>query len=143
MPDLDITAVVTVADDGGSSGRIREHRDVLPPGDLRQALSALATKPEIAELFQHRFGGSGDLTGHAVGNVVLCGLLEMHADPVLALGRAAQMVGARGRVLPMSNFPVDIKAVFGPRCDGFVAGHYGCRPSIQWQSAAVTWKRYG
>jgi uncharacterized cofD-like protein len=110
LPDLELTAVVTVADDGGSSGRIRAHRDVLPPGDLRQALSALASKPEVAALFQHRFGGSGDLTGHTVGNVLLCGLLEMHNDPVAALDRAAEMIGARGRVLPMSKVSMTIEA---------------------------------
>jgi uncharacterized cofD-like protein len=126
LPDLDLTAVVTVGDDGGSSGRIREHRDILPPGDLRQALAALSTRPDVADLFQHRFGGSGDLTGHTVGNVLLCGLLEMYGDPVTALERAAEIVGARGRVLPMSNVPVDIEAdVSEPDCgpDGSQSGN--------------------
>ncbi|MBF9130998.1 uridine diphosphate-N-acetylglucosamine-binding protein YvcK [Plantactinospora sp. S1510] len=119
-PDLDlgITAVVTVGDDGGSSGRLRADRGALPPGDLRQALAALAAdRPgtrRSAELFQHRFdsGGAGrdPLAGHAVGNLVLCGLMELLGDPVAALDHAAEMLGAVGRVLPMSCQPVGIEA---------------------------------
>ncbi|MCU1649719.1 MAG: putative gluconeosis factor, partial [Pseudonocardia sp.] len=82
----DVTAVVTVADDGGSSGRLRGELGVLPPGDLRMALAALAEHgPSGAlwgELFQHRFGGSGALAGHAVGNLLLAGLIEVLGDPV-------------------------------------------------------------
>lgn len=70
----DVTAVVTVADDGGSSGRLRRELGLLPPGDLRQALAALAAAEDggtlWAEVFQHRFGGTGALTGHAVGNLL-------------------------------------------------------------------------
>ncbi|MEV6814677.1 uridine diphosphate-N-acetylglucosamine-binding protein YvcK [Micromonospora sp. NPDC051296] len=119
--DLDITAVVTVGDDGGSSGRLRAERGGLPPGDLRQALVALAgdhpATRRSAGLFQHRFaevagdGGRGDgLAGHAVGNLVLCGLMESLGDPVVALEHAGAMLGAVGRVLPMSCQPVDIEA---------------------------------
>jgi uncharacterized cofD-like protein len=122
--DLDVTAVVTVGDDGGSSGRLRAARRVLPPGDLRQALAALAGPDlhaaTVAALFQHRFGQperiggavrpDDGLTGHAVGNLVLAGLFEMYGDPVAALDHAAAMVGARGRVLPMSPEPVRIAA---------------------------------
>ncbi|GIJ27652.1 putative gluconeogenesis factor [Micromonospora qiuiae] len=120
--DLHITAVVTVGDDGGSSGRLRAERGGLPPGDLRQALVALsgdhpATR-RSAGLFQHRFAeganggcGRGDaLAGHAVGNLVLCGLMELLGDPVAALEHAGAMLGAVGRVLPMSCQPVDIEA---------------------------------
>ncbi|TDB81338.1 uridine diphosphate-N-acetylglucosamine-binding protein YvcK [Micromonospora sp. KC721] len=114
--DLDITAVVTVGDDGGSSGRLRAERGGLPPGDLRQALVALAgdhpATRRSAGLFQHRFSGdSGDgLAGHAVGNLVLCGLMEQLGDPVAALEHAGAMLGAVGRVLPMSPQPVGIEA---------------------------------
>ncbi|MFG1678494.1 uridine diphosphate-N-acetylglucosamine-binding protein YvcK [Micromonospora sp. NPDC049282] len=128
--DLDITAVVTVGDDGGSSGRLRAERGGLPPGDLRQALVALsgdhpATRRSAA-LFQHRFaaaapaptlgapapaGGVGDpLVGHAVGNLLLHGLTELLGDPVAALDHAGAMLGAVGRVLPMSRQPVGIEA---------------------------------
>ncbi|MDG4796688.1 uridine diphosphate-N-acetylglucosamine-binding protein YvcK [Micromonospora sp. WMMD1082] len=118
--DLDITAVVTVGDDGGSSGRLRAERGGLPPGDLRQALVALAgdhpATRRSAGLFQHRFveatvDGRGDgLAGHAVGNLLLCGLMELLGDPVAALEHAGAMLGAVGRVLPMSRQPVDIEA---------------------------------
>ncbi|MFF0252458.1 2-phospho-L-lactate transferase CofD family protein [Micromonospora zamorensis] len=180
--DLDITAVVTVGDDGGSSGRLRAERGGLPPGDLRQALVALAgdhpATRRSAGLFQHRFAavpagvpqlgeadpapaatdgrnpdprdqgansqgansqgansqGANDqgadglgangpvpgaerastrtdgLAGHAVGNLVLCGLMELLGDPVAALEHAGAMLGAVGRVLPMSRQPVGIEA---------------------------------
>ncbi|MEU4482030.1 uridine diphosphate-N-acetylglucosamine-binding protein YvcK [Micromonospora sp. NPDC023966] len=119
--DLDITAVVTVGDDGGSSGRLRAERGGLPPGDLRQALVALAgdhpATRRSAALFQHRFaaaaasGGAADsLAGHAVGNLLLHGLTELLGDPVVALDHAGAMLGAVGRVLPMSRQPVGIEA---------------------------------
>ncbi|WFE27871.1 uridine diphosphate-N-acetylglucosamine-binding protein YvcK [Solwaraspora sp. WMMD791] len=121
--DLDLTAVVTVGDDGGSSGRLRADRGALPPGDLRQALAALAgpdpAEQLTAELFQHRFvpvpgeapGERADpLTGHAVGNLVLCGLMELLGDPVAALDHVGRLLGATGRVLPMSCDPVAIEA---------------------------------
>ncbi|MEU8186142.1 gluconeogenesis factor YvcK family protein [Micromonospora carbonacea] len=120
--DLDITAVVTVGDDGGSSGRLRARRGGLPPGDLRQALVALAgdhpATRRTAGLFQHRFadtpgdpvGTDDGLAGHAVGNLVLCGLIELLGDPVAALEHAGAMLGAVGRVLPMSRQPVGIEA---------------------------------
>jgi uncharacterized cofD-like protein len=115
---LDVTAVVTVADDGGSSGRLRAERSSLPPGDLRQALSALAADTPDAQctaaLFQHRFQPADDrggpLDGHPVGNLVLVGLMELLGDPVSALDHAARMVGACGRVLPMSTRQVGIEA---------------------------------
>jgi uncharacterized cofD-like protein len=114
LPDVTLTAVVTVADDGGSSGRLRAERGALPPGDLRQALAALAGADDLsgrtARLFQHRFAGDDPLGGHAVGNLLLCGLMEMYGDPVLALDHAAALVRAAGRVLPMSRTPVSIEA---------------------------------
>src|SRR5690348_10383487 len=110
VPDLDVTAVVTVADDGGSSGRLRAERGVLPPGDLRQALAALAGDEQAARLFQYRFAGTDPLAGHPVGNLVLCGLMELHDDPVTALDEAAAMLRVSGRVLPMSRVPLHIEA---------------------------------
>jgi len=109
-----VTAVVTVADDGGSSGRLRGELGVLPPGDLRMALAALADHSPSGELwgelFQHRFGGSGALAGHAVGNLLLAGLIEVLGDPVAALDEACRLLGVRGRVLPMSAEPLVIEA---------------------------------
>jgi len=106
----DVTAVVTVADDGGSSGRLRRELGLLPPGDLRKALTALAGPQTWATVFEHRFGGTGALAGHAIGNLVLAGLLEVLGDPVAALAEAAKLLGVTGRVLPMSVEPLDIEA---------------------------------
>jgi uncharacterized cofD-like protein len=110
-----LTAVVTVADDGGSSGRLRrEFPHQLPPGDLRMALAALASTDDGGALwrraFQHRFSGSGELAGHPVGNVVLAGLADVLGGPVAALDAAADLLAAAGRVLPMATVPLDIVA---------------------------------
>ncbi|MCW2597657.1 MAG: putative gluconeosis factor [Jatrophihabitans sp.] len=109
-----LTAIVTVADDGGSSGRIRRELKVLPPGDLRMALAALAgssaSDSEWADLLQHRLGGNGVLAGHPIGNLMLTALLERQKDPIVALAKLAELVGAVGRVLPMSPVPLDLIA---------------------------------
>ncbi len=111
----ELTAVVTVADNGGSSGRLREEFGVLPPGDLRMALAALCGDDEWgrtwAELIQHRFKGEGDMRGHAIGNLLIVGLWELMGDPVRALDWVGRLLGARGRVLPMSITPIDMTAV--------------------------------
>ena len=113
--DVDITAIVTVADDGGSSGRLRlEVPGIVPPGDLRMALTALSRPDDTGQLwsetFQHRFRGQGALAGHPVGNIVLVGLTQVLGDPVAALDAAGKILGARGRVLPMACEPLDIVA---------------------------------
>lgn len=108
----DVTAIVTVADDGGSSGRLRRELGLLPPGDLRQAFAAFAAEDGgtlWAEVFQHRFGGDGALAGHAVGNLLLAGLFEVLGDPVAALDEACRLMGVSGRVLPMSPEPLEIE----------------------------------
>ncbi len=109
-----LTAIVTVADDGGSSGRIREEFGGLPPGDLRMALAALVNDDDWsrswAELFQHRFPGSGQLGGHTVGNVVLAALMQTTGSPVAALDHCARLLGAAGRVLPMATQELEIVA---------------------------------
>jgi uncharacterized cofD-like protein len=109
-----VTAVVTVADDGGSSGRLRRELGLLPPGDLRMALAALASRDAAGTLWstlvQHRFGGTGALAGHAVGNLLLAGLMDTLGDPVAALDEVGALLGVRGRVLPMSCEPLDIEA---------------------------------
>ncbi|MEO6955408.1 MAG: uridine diphosphate-N-acetylglucosamine-binding protein YvcK [Antricoccus sp.] len=111
-----ITAVVTVADDGGSSGRIRrELPSMLPPGDLRMAIAALSGADDgqrvFAELLQHRFGGQGALAGHNVGNLLITGLSEVLGnDPVAALAMVGRVAGSVGTVLPMSTQPLEIVA---------------------------------
>ncbi|KRE32503.1 hypothetical protein ASG82_23735 [Mycobacterium sp. Soil538] len=109
-----VTAVVTVADDGGSSGRLRSELDVVPPGDLRMALAALASDSPHGRLWatiiQHRFGGSGALAGHPIGNLMLAGLNEVLADPVAALDELGRVLGVKGRVLPMCPMGLSIEA---------------------------------
>jgi uncharacterized cofD-like protein len=109
-----LTAVVTVADDGGSSGRIRRELAVLPPGDLRMALAALCGDDEWgrtwARALQHRFSGDGQLAGHALGNLLIVALWEQLGDPVGALDLVGRLLGAQGRVLPMSAVPLEIEA---------------------------------
>jgi uncharacterized cofD-like protein len=111
---LDITAVVTVADDGGSSGRLRSEFGVLPPGDLRMALAALCGDDEWGEtwarVLQHRFAGTGEMRGHVTGNLLIVSLWELLGDHVAALDWVGRLLGARGRVLPMALSPVDITA---------------------------------
>jgi uncharacterized cofD-like protein len=110
----DVTAVVTVADDGGSSGRLRTELGALPPGDLRMALAALAGDDEWGRtweaLLQHRFASAGPLDGHAVGNLLLVGLAEVTGDPVRALDLTARLLGLHGRVLPMTTERIEIVA---------------------------------
>ncbi|MEI7630514.1 MAG: 2-phospho-L-lactate transferase CofD family protein, partial [Actinomycetes bacterium] len=109
-----ITAVVGVADDGGSSGRLREEFGVLPPGDLRMALAALCGDDTWgrtwSQVVQHRFGGEGDLSGHSIGNLLICALWEQTNDPVIGLDWVGALLEAQGRVLPCSTAPLQIIA---------------------------------
>ncbi len=110
-----LTAVVTVADDGGSSGRLRRELGVLPPGDLRMALAALCDDTQWGrtwrDVLQHRFASQGELHHHSVGNLLIVALWELLGDTVEGLDLVGQLLGARGRVLPMSAVPLDIEAV--------------------------------
>lgn len=114
-----VTAIVSVADDGGSSGRLRELLDVVALGDVRKCLVALADEnAPLAKAFERRFE-EGELAGHALGNLVLAGLVGATGDLVLAVDEAARLLGAVGRVLPATTEPVVLKADCG---DGEVAG---------------------
>ncbi|MEO7421664.1 MAG: uridine diphosphate-N-acetylglucosamine-binding protein YvcK, partial [Ornithinibacter sp.] len=110
----EITAIVTVADDGGSSGRLRDEFGVLPPGDLRMALAALCAQNEWGQtwrdVLQHRFAGDGPLAGHALGNLLIVTLWDLHEDPVAGLELVGRLLGAQGRVLPMAAVPLTIEA---------------------------------
>jgi len=110
-----VTAVVTVADDGGSSGRLRRELGVLPPGDLRMALAALCGDDEWGQTWsrvvQHRFASEGELHGHAVGNLLIVALWELLDDTVRGLDWVGRLLGARGRVLPMSSVPLEMVAM--------------------------------
>jgi uncharacterized cofD-like protein len=110
----DLTAVVTVADNGGSSGRLRREFGALPPGDLRMALAALCGDDEWgqtwARVLQHRFASAGELHDHAVGNLLIVALWELLGGHVEGLDWVGRLRGAHGRVLPMSVSPIDITA---------------------------------
>src|ERR1700754_332813 len=109
----DITAVVSVADDGGSSGRLRRDLDVPAPGDLRRCLVALADDDgPWPAAFEHRFR-SGELADHALGNLVIVGLAETLGDLTAALDEAGRLLGAHGRVLPAPAAPVSMTAKVG------------------------------
>jgi uncharacterized cofD-like protein len=112
----EITAVVTVADNGGSSGRLREEFPIMPPGDLRMALAALCGDDEWgrswAEIMQFRFTSEGTLHGHAVGNLLLAALWDKDEDAVAGLDRVGALLKVVGRVLPMAAEALDIEATF-------------------------------
>ncbi|WP_129663089.1 gluconeogenesis factor YvcK family protein [Phytoactinopolyspora endophytica] len=112
-----LTAIVTVADDGGSSGRLRRELGVLPPGDLRMALAALCGDDEWgrtwADVLQHRFSGHGELHDHAAGNLLIVALWELLGGHVRGLEWVARLLGAQGHVLPMALVPMNIEALVG------------------------------
>jgi uncharacterized cofD-like protein len=106
----DVTAVVTVADDGGSSGRLRRDLGVLPPGDLRMAIAALAADDDLARLLQYRFD-RGELAGHSLGNLILVAMQDLaDGDVVRALRRLGRFLRVPGRVLPCTTTPVILHA---------------------------------
>ena len=105
-----ITAIVSVADDGGSSGRLRRDHGVAAPGDVRRCLVALAEDDSVwAAAFEHRFSG-GELDGHALGNLVIVGLAETLGHLPRALDEAGRLLGVVGTVLPATLEPVELKA---------------------------------
>ena len=119
LDDVEATAVVAMADDGGSSGRLRRDLGVVPPGDLRKALSSLVADPTTSRWLEHRFG-AGELAGHSLGNLMLIGLHQvLGGELVDALDRLGAQLGARGRVLPSTTDAVMLVAD-GP--DGEVSG---------------------
>ncbi len=107
-----LTAIVTVADDGGSSGRLRQEMGIIPPGDLRSCLVALAdTEPLMEKLFQYRFNEVGDLSGHSFGNLFIAAMTQVvGGDVELALQESSKVLAVRGQVLPSSAVPVRLSA---------------------------------
>jgi uncharacterized cofD-like protein len=107
----DLTAVVTVTDDGGSSGRLREELNILPPGDIRNCLVALAdVEPLMARLFQFRFGGDGALAGHSFGNLFLAALADVTGSFLQAIRTAGKVLAVRGTILPSTLESVTLRA---------------------------------
>jgi uncharacterized cofD-like protein len=107
-----VTGIVSVADDGGSSGRLRRQMGIVPPGDLRKCLVALADDGALlAQIFEHRFESETDeLAGHALGNLILAELMAAAGDVQKGLDEAARLLGSHGRVVPAATEPVVLKA---------------------------------
>lgn len=112
--DVDITAIVTVADDGGSSGVLRNYINVVPPGDIRNALVALSELPNLEKkIFQYRFdSGDSFLAGHAIGNLIITALAEMKGDIFSAVQELAGMMKVNGHIYPVANEPLTLNAEF-------------------------------
>ncbi len=134
----ELSAVVTVADNGGSSGRLRGEFGVLPPGDLRMALAALCGDDDWgvtwAKVLQHRFAGDGEMRGHVVGNLLIVSLWELLGDHVQALDWVGRLLGASGNVLPMALNALDIAA----EVRGLVPGDPGATATVRGQVEVAT-----
>lgn len=108
---VNITAVVTVADDGGSTGRIRKAVDIPAPGDIRNVIAALSNVDEdLYELFQYRITGDNGLSGHALGNLLLVATNQITRDFSQAVKEVAQMFNVKANIYPIVNEPVELHA---------------------------------
>ena len=109
---VDITAIVTVADDGGSSGRLRNDFDIPPPGDIRNVLIALSeAEPLFEALMQHRFKNGDGLSGHSVGNLLIAALTDITGDFVSAIKQLSRVLNVKGNVIPAANQAIVLNAV--------------------------------
>lgn len=108
---FDLTAVVTVADDGGSSGRLLDQYDIPPPGDVRKVMAALSdVEPLIEQLFQYRFSTKDDLHGHSLGNLMLAAMTDITGDFASAVKKTGQVLNIKGKVLPAANQRITLHA---------------------------------
>jgi uncharacterized cofD-like protein len=118
----DLTAVVTMADDGGSSGRLRQELGVAPPGDVRNCLVALAGRKKLAEVFNYRFEGGGDFSDHSVGNIIIAALADMAGGFCEGVEQAARFLRVKERVMsirrPRRALPSWSAAPTGPSSGG-------------------------
>ncbi|MGF0071121.1 YvcK family protein [Streptococcus orisratti] len=112
--DVDITAIVTVADDGGSSGQLRSVMQLTPPGDLRNVLVAMSDMPKFYEkIFQYRFAeGDGALAGHPLGNLIISGIAEMQGSTYNAMQILTKFFHVTGKIYPASENPLTLHAIF-------------------------------
>ena len=125
---VDITAIVTVADDGGSSGRLRAELHIPPPGDVRNVLVALAeVEPLIEELFQHRFQNGNGLSGHSLGNLLLAGMTSITGDFAKGISEVSKVLNVRGDIIPAANESVVLHAKM---CDGSIVSGESKIPKV-------------
>ncbi|AOM81974.1 gluconeogenesis factor YvcK family protein [Salisediminibacterium beveridgei] len=118
---VDISAIVTVADDGGSSGRLREELNIPPPGDIRNVLVALSeVEPLFEDLFQHRFDQGAGLSGHSLGNLLIAGMSSVMGDFSRGVQEISRVLNVKGTVIPVSNQHLTLHARFrdGSTCAG-------------------------
>ena len=118
---VDISAIITVADDGGSSGRLREELNIPPPGDIRNVLVALSeVEPLFEELLQHRFEKGNGLSGHSLGNLLIAGMSSVMGDFSRGVQEMSRVLNVKGRVIPVSNQHLTLHARFidGSSCAG-------------------------
>ncbi|SIT91263.1 gluconeogenesis factor YvcK family protein [Edaphobacillus lindanitolerans] len=109
--DADLTAIVTVADDGGSSGRLRKDLLIPPPGDVRNVMAALSdVEPLVEEMFQYRFGKEDSLNGHSLGNLMLAAMTHITGDFARAVAEMSRILNIKGRVLPAANQVITLGA---------------------------------
>jgi uncharacterized cofD-like protein len=110
----DVTAIVTVADDGGSSGSLRNYANVVPPGDIRNVLLSLSNMPEqYQNIFQYRFDTADSfLAGHSIGNLIIAAMAEMQGSVFEAIQTLSQMMGVDGSVYPAAEEPLILHAIF-------------------------------
>lgn len=112
LPVIDITAVVTVTDDGGSSGRLRRELDALPPGDIRNCMVALSEDEALlSKLFQYRFEAGRGLKGHSFGNLFLTALTDLTGDFAKAISISSEILASRGRIYPSTAAKVTLEAI--------------------------------
>lgn len=111
-PVIEITAIVTVTDDGGSSGRLRRDFDILPPGDIRNCMTALSEDEDLlSQLFQYRFAGGRGLKGHSFGNLFLTAMHQITGDFAHAVKLSSEILAIRGRIFPATSSNVALEAV--------------------------------
>ncbi len=138
---IDITAIVTVADDGGSSGSLRTDFDVPPPGDIRNVLVALSeVEPLVQELFQYRFTGETDLAGHPTGNLLIAAMTNITGDFSSAIQKLSEVLKVRGKVLPVCNTPLCLCAEYD---DGTIIQGESLIPAIDKKIKRVYYLKEG
>jgi uncharacterized cofD-like protein len=136
----DLTAVVTVADDGGSSGRLRQELGVSPPGDVRNCLVALSSRRRLAEVFDYRFEAPGDLNDHSVGNIIIAALSDMAGGFCEGVEQASRFLRIKGRVFPAAVESLTLVAEYG---DGSVTRGESVVRSVDKEVVAVSMEPLG
>lgn len=126
---VELSAIVTVADDGGSSGRLRNDMEMPPPGDIRNVIAALSdVEPLIIEMFQHRFKTKSELSGHSLGNLIIAALTDITGNFVQAVQVMSRLFNVKGVVLPSANQMVVLHAEME---DGSIVSGESKIPTVQ------------